>query len=168
MDTPTILPDPFFPYQIMSELSKQGAITMVSGAIVVTGNDAVYCPVVFPCDCTLYAMRIGGTNTTGNYDLAFYDAALNRLASKGSTAMAVAVLSLTLPEIRVIGGELYYAACAFSSSSANILRGALAVTGMQRGLGYGMQASAFPLPNPGVPGTAVSMGAVPLFAFGVR
>lgn len=166
--TPMILPDPWFCGDVYAQLYKQAAITITHGAIVATNNDALYAPIVFPCDATLYAMRICSTNTSGNYDLGLYDAALNRLSSKGSTALASGINTHTLPEIRVIGGETYYAACAFSNNAASIIRGSLAVTGLQRSMGFGLQASAFPLPNPAAPGTPVGTSVVPIFAFGVR
>lgn len=165
-----ILPDPWLPIQPLHELrssSGMGAIPQ-SGTIVVTNNDALYCPVFFPCDAIIYALRIAGTNTSGNYDIGFYDAALNRIASKGSTAMANATLELSLPNLRVKGGVLYYAAFAFNNNAATIVRAAWSIAGGARVTGVGLQASGFALPNPGVPATSASVGVYPIFAFGVR
>ena len=168
--TPMILPDPWTPGTPMDQLLKQAAATAPSsGTLVASNNDALYAPVVFPCDCTVYALRFSATNATGNYDIGFYDAALNRLVSKGSTAMANAIQTLTIPDIRVIGGELYYAAFAFSSTSGTAIRYVAGITGYQRSVGYGFQQSALPLPNPAVPVSPIAQGVIcPLFAFGIR
>jgi hypothetical protein len=167
--SPIILPDPWTPASPLDQLHKQGANTVVGGVMIAVNNDALYAPVVFPCDCTVYALRMAGTNTSGNYDIGFYNAALERLVSKGSTAMAAAILSLTIPDIRVIGGETYYVGFAFSSTAAQGVRVAVGVTGHQRSVGFGVQASAFPLPNPAVPASTTGQGvAIPAFAFGIR
>lgn len=170
MRTNMILPDPWIPHRELQEVRNASGVSAIpqSGTIVGSNNDAHYHPVFFPCDAIIYALRIAGTNTSGNYDLGFYDAALNRLASKGSTAMANAVLELTLSNIRVRAGVLYYAACSFSNSAATILRIPWATTGPARGGGFGLQASGHPLPNPGVPGSAAGIAVSPIFAFGVR
>jgi hypothetical protein len=164
-----VLPDPWLPSDEMNEVAAVATLTGVaSGTIVGTNNDGLYVPVVFPCDATLYALRIAGTNTSGNYDLGLYDAALNRIASKGSTAMAATVLELTLADIRVRAGQVYYAAAAFSNTAATIIRVNWAAGGWQRGAGFGLQASAVPLPNPAVPTTVGTIAVAPVFAFGVR
>lgn len=164
-----VLPDPWIPWQEASDTTAVATLTgIASGTIIGTNNDAMYVPVVFPCDATVYALRMAGTNTTGNYDIGFYDAALNRLASKGSTAMAAAILELTIADMRVRAGELYYAAASFSNTGATIIRINWAAGGWQRGVGYGLQASGHALPNPGVPGTVGALAVAPLFAFGVR
>lgn len=167
--TRNVLPDPWIPWQEHNEVAAVATLTGVaSGTIVGTNNDALYVPVVFPCDATVYALRMAGTNTSGNYDIGFYDAALNRLASKGSTAMASAILELTIADMRVRAGELYYAAASFSNTAATIIRVNWAAGGYQRALGYGLQASGHALPNPGVPSTVGALAVAPLFAFGVR
>lgn len=164
-----VLPDPWLPHDEMDEVAAVATLSGVaSGTIVGTNNDALYVPVVFPCDCTLYAIRFAGTNTSGNYDLGFYDAALNRLASKGSTAMAAEVQELALADLRVMAGQVYYAAAAFSNTAATIVRVNWAAGGWQRGAGFGLQASALPLPNPAVPTTVGALAVAPVFAFGVR
>lgn len=164
-----ILPDPWMPYQELMEMRTIGLVAAPqTGTIVATNNDAHLCPVFFPCDAIIYALRIAGTNTTGNYDIGFYDAALNRLASKGSTAMANAVLELTLPNLRVRAGVLYYAAFSFSNTGANICHINTSIATQSRAQGYAIQASAHPLPNPFVPASAAAYSVAPIFAFGVR
>lgn len=168
-ETPMILPDPFTPWDPLAQLTKQGANTVANGTLIASNNDALYAPVVFPCDATIYALSFSATNTSGNYDIGFYNAALERIASKGSTAMANAIQTLSIPNIRVKGGELYYAAFAFSNTAATAIRVVMGVTGQHRSVGFGFQQTAFPLPNPAVPANPVAQGvACPLFAFGVR
>lgn len=168
MDTPMVLPDPWIHGDFLAEVQRQATGVLTTGTIAPANNDALYTPIVFPCDCTIYALRMSATNTSGNYDLGFYDAALNRIASKGSTAMANAIQTLTLPELRVIGGELYYAAASFSSNLATVVRAAGGV-GLHRSLGFGLQNTAHPLPDPAVPASVAATSAVsPIFAFGVR
>lgn len=169
MATPTVLPDPWIPWNFHQEAKTPTDVVVTSGAIVTANNHAHYWPVVFPCDATVYALRMAATNGTGNYDIGFYDAALNQLASSGSTAMSAAgIKTLTLPELRVKGGVLYYAAFAFSSTSGTVIRAAYTIAAMTRAVGHGIQASALPLPNPGVPTSAAAYLVAPVFAFGVR
>ena len=164
-----VLPDPWIPSQENQEVKGVAGLTgIASGTIVGSNNDAHYVPVVFPCDATIYALRFAGTNTSGNYDIGFYDAALNRLASKGSTAMSSAIQELSISDMRVKGGELYYAAASFSNSAATIIRINWAAAAFQRGALFGLQGTAHPLPNPGVPASAAALAVAPVFAFGVR
>lgn len=161
------LPDPWIPVDPGDKISSVFAISSIgAGTIVSTNNDAHYIPVVFPCDATLYALRFAGANTTGNYDLGLYDANLTRLASTGSTALSAAIQSLSLPDMRVRAGELYYCALAMSSTSGQAFRPNYSVSQM-RGFGIGREASALPLPSTGNPGAPVN-SVIPIFAFGVR
>jgi hypothetical protein len=83
--------------------------------------------------------------------------------------MAAANQTLTLADLRVIGGETYYVGFAFSSTAGTAIRATAGITGYQRSVGYGFQQSAFPLPNPAVPVSPVAQGVIiPLFVFGVR
>lgn len=164
-----ILPDPWMPFQELIEMRTIGLVAAPqSGTIVATNNDAHLCPVFFPCDAIIYALRMAGTNTTGNYDIGFYDENLNRLVSKGSTAMANAILELSIPNYRVVAGRLYYAAFSFSNTGATIVRMNTSIATQSRAQGYAIQASAHPLPNPFVPASAAAYSVVPIFAFGVR
>lgn len=137
------------------------------GTLVGTNNDAHYVPITFPVDCVLYNMQVYMGNTTGNFDLAFYDENLNRIASKGSTAMAVGVQTLTLPEVAVNADKLYYGAVSLSNTAGTILRMPQGVSVYFLAAGCGRQASALPLPDPGVPGAWINAQA-PCFVFGVR
>lgn len=164
-----ILPDPWIPVREVVEAKVAGGLSGTNtGTIVATNNDALLCPVVFPCDAILYALRFAGTNTSGNYDIGFYDGALNRIASKGSTAMSSAIQELTLPNLRVIAGNLYFAAFSFSNSAATIVRYVYVVAGPQRVMGAALQASAHPLPDPFVPASVAAVAGTPMFAFGIR
>ena len=162
----SLLPDPWVPHFPFTDAL---VMTPISPAASTgwTANRAYYIPVIFPASATLYALRAAGGNTTGNYDLALYDANGTRLATKGSTAMAAAVLSLTLPEIRVHAGTLYYAAVVTDNNSASLYGLVHAGTRYWAATGCANEESAFPLP---VSATRVGMISVkvPLIAFGVR
>lgn len=139
-----------------------------SGTIVGSNNVALYMPVWFPCDCTLYAMRFMATNGTGNYDIGLYNSAYARLVSSGSTAMSAAGLkSLAIADLRVTGGDLYYAAIAFSNSSATATRFTVASANSTIPAGFAQQTSAMPLPNPMVPATMGGLS-FPVLNFGIR
>lgn len=166
---PMVLPDPWIPSrEAIENKSVAGATTIANGTIIGTNNDAFYCPVTFPCDATIYAIRFAGGNTSGNYDIALYDAALNRLVSKGSTALTAAIQELTIADMHVRGGELYWVGFSFSNNVAQCLRISWSAGAYHRALQYGLQASAHPLPDPGVPGSVGTGQVAPLFAFGVR
>lgn len=143
--------------------SGYGVSTIVS-----TNNHALYVPITFPCDATLYALRAPMANTNGNYDIGFYGPDLARIASTGATAMAVGVQTLTLPEIRVYGGETYFAAVSFSLATAQMARPAFSAGGFHPAVGWGMEASAHPLPATATPVSTSAYTAIPPFAFGVR
>lgn len=166
------LPDPWIPHWPYDELRAfHGASALANSTFVAAGNDAHYLPVVFPSDATLYALRFIGGNATGNYDLGFYNADFTRLASKGSTALAASIQELTLPEIRVRGGCLYYAALSLSSTSGQVIRYGYGLTSSinnLRGVGHFMEASALPLPATGTPVQTTLYGAPAVFAFGIR
>lgn len=162
------LPDPWIPEDPYSTARSQLTLTSFGhGTIVATNNDAHIVPVVFPCDVTVYSLSFYAANTSGNYDLGLYDASLNLLVSKGSTAMAVGVQTLTVPEMRFMGGTLVYASAGFSNTLAQVLRPLYTTTAMEF-LGWGYQASAVPLPNPFVPISTAAYQQLVLFAFGVR
>lgn len=164
-----VLPTPYIPHATICEL-----LTHTNAAFASTtwasANTAVLVPVVFPVSCTVLDVRARGTNTTGNYDLAFYDPALTRIASKGSTAMASADLVLTLgTPYRARAGVTYYAALVCSSTSSTVVQLNTADTfGRFAELAScGRQASALPLPDPFVPVEPNAVG-VPALAFGLR
>jgi len=148
-------------------MRKMAAGFSIANAGWATANMALYLPVMFPANATLYAIRFHAANGTGNYDLGLYDEFLTLVASTGSTAMSAAgVKSLTLPEYRVQAGRIYYAALAISSTSGQIVRWAItARDGVA--VGVGQQATALPLPDPAVPVT-LTTAVIPIFAFGVR
>lgn len=160
-----LLPDPWSP-PTTNRVESFGAPTAYVSATWPVANLAIYMPVIFPADCTLYSLNAVGNNATGNYDLGFYSPAFARLASKGTTANAAAVLTLSLPNIRVAGGDVYYAAITFSSTSSALVAGGVA--GLFAVIaGFAQQATALPLPSPGVPAT-FAQAIFPLFTFGIR
>lgn len=164
------LPDPYCPIHTMLELIALGGGggTLALSTSWPANNSARYQPVSFPVDCTLYSISFLAGNTTGNYDLGFYDADYTRLASKGSTAMSAAVQTLTFsPEIRVKASRIYYAALALSSTSGSFLRWGPTATA-DVGIFQGQEASALPLPSTMTPVAGTSSAIVPIFAFGVR
>lgn len=164
----TMMPDPWVPLGAHLEANSFGSVTaFLAGTIVASNNVALYCPVIFPADCTLYALRFMAANGTGNYDIGLYNSSFARLASSGAVAMSAAGLkTLSLSDIRVTAGDLYYMAIALSSSSGQVQRSVSSVNSLIPA-GVAQQASAMPLPNPMVPAT---MGGTsfPLMAFGIR
>lgn len=164
-----VLPDPWFPEEPYMSVRKLVASNGYgSGTIVSVANHAHYVPITFPCDATLYALRFAGANALGNFDLGLYDPSLALMASTGATAMAAAVHSLTLAEIRVFGGETYFAALSFSLATAQIYRPNFQASTFLTPVGWGMEASAHPLPSTATPVSTTAYASVPVFAFGVR
>lgn len=165
-----VVPDPYLPDFPYHELvtGQTVAWAAASTAAIGVNNQAKYVPVAFPCECTLYSIRWQASNTTGNYDLGFYNSAFTRIASTGSTAMTAGLKTLTLPEIRVRAGELWYAAIALSSTSGSMIAYPSTVIYVPAAVGVLQEASALPLPATATPVTVASGVAVPIFTFGVR
>lgn len=163
-----LLPSPFMPYALLNEINPYGTLSNIWAASTwPSANRAIYQPWLFPTDCSLDEITALGTNTTGNYDLAIYDKDFNRLASKGSTAMAAATLSLSLSGLRIKGGDLYYLAMVCDSASSGYFRCSTGSAARTLIMGVGNQTSAFPLPNPMVP-AAPAGDQFPLMAAIVR
>ena len=167
---PFQLPDPYiqeYPYSLIFRI--QLTVPMTNGAVTSVTNRAVYVPMIFPCDATLYAIRFVATNGTGNYDLGFYKSDLTRIASSGITAMTAAgVKSLTLSEVRVFGGDLYYSALWLSSTSGQVIRYAnTATVTTLNNLGFAQETNAAGLPATATPATQSDLP-TPQFFYGVR
>lgn len=162
--------DPFFHRQVIANQGTQG--DLAAGTIVTVANHAHYIPVIFPKSCTLYAVYFAAANGTGNYDLGLYDGeTLALITSTGSTAMTAAgVKTLSLSDYRVKGGKLYYAALALSSTTGQVYRPAYgaAPTPAMIAAGWGMEASALPLPATATPVTTTAYTVCPFFGFGIR
>lgn len=142
--------------------------SFLSGTPIATGNTAIYMPVWFPEDVTVYAIRFMATNGTGNYDLGLYDSSFARLASSGSTAMTAAgVKSLTLSDLHLVGGDLYYVGFALSLNTGAAICASFVTAPPMIAAGFAQQATALPLPNPMVP-AAMGGNLYPLINFGVR
>lgn len=166
--TSQILPDPYVPIDRYLQGRSFGTLTLGNNQLITSANDAVFTPVVFPCDALVYSCSFVAGNGTGNYDLGFYGPDRNLLASTGSTAMsALGLKTLSFGrDIRVYGGILYWVAIALSNTAGQIFR-FTGVGGNWDALGHGMVASAIPLPS-----TATIVNtrryALPLVSFGVR
>ena len=162
----TILPTPWMPYDFWAPLWGIGTPGNTFGASGWPGaNRSILIPFQLPCDAQCYAIWARGNNTTGNYDLGMYDDDLKLIASKGSTAMAAALLEFTV-NLRLYGGQTYYMAMACDNTTAAFARWAPAVP-IADGVGVLMQTSAFPLPNPAVFAVAVD-AYVPNFGLSAR
>lgn len=101
---------------------------------------------------------IAGTQS-GNYDIGLYDAAGNRLWSKGSTASPVSgtITETVSPTVNIPKGSLFYVAVASDNVTATFRAITLAsaeitktLTGIPSAVAV---ATAFPLPNPIVIGS---------------
>lgn len=161
-----ILPDPYIDLLGFVPMVAAGGGIVTAGTWSNSANRAMYVPCVFPVRCQVYALRFYGGNTTGNYDLGVYDENFNRLASKGSTALAAAVQELSL-NISIPAGGLLYAALALSSTSGSIGRISLANAWPAESAGCASEDSALPLPATATP-VASLIPSFPVFAWGIR
>jgi len=162
-------PNAFVP-DFFSELAALGASGLFAAGGPQVANRAYYVPAVFNLPSQLTTISFVAANGTGNYDLGFYDGyTKGKIASTGSTAMSAAgVKTLTFsPDYRVRPGKLYYAAVAFSSTSASLWRAAAPDTTSHIQAGEAQEASALPLPSTMTPATLASAHA-PVFIFGIR
>jgi hypothetical protein len=162
------LPDYYVP-SIYNEISALGGGAFgFATQTYPAANRAIYVPIIFPYPAQLYSMSMIATNATGNWDIGLYDGYTKLLmASKGSTAMASGIKTLTFsPEIRVEPGRLYYAGVSLSSTSGSIVRSNPGIPACVAA-GMGQEASALPLPASMTPAIVASTY-VPLFIFGVR
>lgn len=165
-----ILSDPWCPTDALLEASAQASvISFLSGTPVGTNNIAIYMPVRFPCDATIYKMCFMATNGTGNYDIGLYNGAYAKLTSSGSTAMSAAGLKTHTfsSDIRVTGGDLYYTGFSLSNSAGAAMVASFSTAPPLVGAGFAQESSALPLPATMTP---VTMGGnlYPLISFGVR
>ena len=79
---------------------------------------------------------------------------------------AAGTKTLSLPDIRVRAGEVFYAALALSSGTGTAFRISYSLLQLVPSQ-MAQQASALPLPNPATP-AALASAYMPVFAFGVR
>lgn len=104
-------------YRLRVSTSDYGLDTLITSAVV--ANQAYYYPFQLYEPATVYKMSvIGGTSTSGNFDLGIYDSEKNRLINTGSTAMpAAATISVVdITDTALLPG-LYFLAAAFSAST---------------------------------------------------
>jgi hypothetical protein len=128
-------------------------------------NAALYVPCRFPVAATITAISWRPTNTTGNYDFGLYDKLFNRIASKGSTAMANAQVDLAIANYRVPAGGTVWAAFALSNTSGRYAGYSLGTTAALVPVGCQEQASALALPDPATPAAISSWLHIPIFTF---
>lgn len=162
-----IMPSRWAPSDFVTELNGIGALSGFGAGTWPAANRAIYVPVQFPADCTVYGIHAAGANTTGNYDLGLYGPDLTLYTNKGSTAMAAALLSHTFSDIRVYGGLTYYMALALSSASGSVARITTGATIKLTYVGIAQQASAVPLPSTMTPATPAS-DYIPFLALQLR
>ena len=163
----TLLPNPYVPLIPNWDVHAIGSSGVpASGTVVGSNNLALYMPVVFPADVTVYELRIISTTATGNYDIGLYDDQFRRLASSGSVALSNAVKTLALPDLRLKGGLVYYQALSLSNLASTLVRWGSVVRSLINA-GVYQEASAVPLPATATPVQVVG-GAIPLMIFGVR
>ena len=166
-----MLPDPWFPVFPYLEAGAIEAPTTLNAAAWPIANTAIYLPVYFPSDETVYSLAFAAATGTGNYDLAFHNADLTRIASSGSVAMVAAgTKTLALGNVDVQAGLLYYACLSLSNVGGQVWRCPFANVRDMNAVGMGIEAAAFPIP-PTLTPVAVSAafgGVCPLLAFGVR
>lgn len=114
---------------------------LLGGTVWPAANRAIYVPVSFPADCTLYSISFKAVNGSDNYDLGFYDGAGTRIAASGSTAMSAAgTKTLTLPELRVFAGNQYYGALVLSGTAGVVFSKGPAATAPLIVVGVGQEA----------------------------
>lgn len=163
----TGIPNPWVPIDQLAHAAYiWGTVSGFISSNWPAANRAFYVPVVFPCDATIYSLSVLGTSTTGNYDIGFYGPNMAKITSKGSTAMASALLTHTFSDVRVKAGPTYWAALALSSTGAIewcSFTSALRASTIE----VAQESSAFPLPATMTP-AAMAHDRIPIFSFGVR
>jgi len=162
-----MLPDPWSPYgyHIIQGLTD-GIMSAPATGSWSSANRAIYVPMIFPCDTTVYAIYTRSNSATGNYDLGLYGPDMNRLVSAGTTANASAPLTLSVPSIRVFGGYTYWIGLAYSSTSS-FYRSIVDSDSQMLAMEGAMQDSALPLPSTMTP-VFNTTTQVPLVGVGVR
>jgi hypothetical protein len=119
-------------------------------------------PFVPPEDMTIKKMALLISVSDGNCDIGLYDAAFDRLASAGSTAVASAGMqSFDIADTALTAGSVYYAAFATDSTTMRVLFVADSVI-LGAASGTVIQASGFPLPASVTAATAVSVSKWPV------
>ncbi len=139
-----------------SDLSLGGILAATAASVAASGawfsaNAAVFYPfrLSAPFTSTNFFWLNGGV-VSGNVCGGVYDASFTRLATTGSTAQATTQAIQTVAMAIALTPGLYYLALAIDNVTAQLYNAASssprnALTGARR------QASAFVLPNPGVP-----------------
>jgi hypothetical protein len=105
------------------DVPSVAALGTNAGVGVGTANQAIAHPIRPHRNMSISTLRWLTHTASGNYDIGIYDAAGNRLWSKGSTAMASGANTETVsPSVSLTAGTLYYIAVAFDT-----------ITGFMRG-----------------------------------
>lgn len=154
------------PYDLWAQLWGLGVPSATyQAAAWPSANRAYYIPFQLPVDAYAYALWARGNNTTGNYDLGLYDENFARITSKGSTALAAALLE-HLFELRLYAGRTYYMAMS-ESSTGSVFRATCGSVARAAQMGLASQDSAHALPSTMTPVDAAS-DYIPLLALGIR
>jgi hypothetical protein len=128
-------------------------IVAAGGSAAISANSACLVRVKAHRDLSITKLIwIAGTQS-GNYDIGIYDAAGNRLWSKGSTASPVSgTITETFAAVPIAKGAIFYVAIAADNATATF-RGITLVSAELTKLTTGIPSSvtvaaSFPLPNP--------------------
>lgn len=163
-DPITVLSSPWVPTNLQ-DVSVFGGASYNASIGPGSANAALYVPCRFPIAATITAISWRPTNTTGNYDFGLYDSLFNRIASKGSTAMANAQVDLAIGNYRVRAGGTVWVAFALSNTSGRYAGYNMGALAYLIPVGCQEQASALPLPDPAVPAAMSSWTHIPIFVF---
>lgn len=149
--TGQVVTQPFLPSPWMVPLPEE-TLSQSSGfnpgvAAWPGANRGLYIPIGLPVNQRLKSMSCYcAVTNSANFDLGLYDAAGNRLASLGSTALSVGVNTWTPPNpTLLLAGTSYFVAMAAASTSSTFARITPNTSPLRAG-GFAQQASALALP----------------------
>ena len=114
-----------------------------------TANKAYYFPVLVRRATRTFQLlsSVGGTGSTGNYDLGVYNSQGRKLVSKGSTAVPAAFNLFTLTFASVLLPGVYYIAFVVSSTTPTWMGRVGIPPSVAAFCGVKAQTSALPLPD---------------------
>lgn len=150
-------------YAIAQQIRQIAGVTVIPANITWhAANDAHFIPIVIPFPYPVQRVFwCNGSGTLANVDFGIYSFEKARIFSLGSTAQSGASViqyaAVTTPF--VLSAGTYYFALSCSAANASGLRGITPAGGGTRLTGLQRQATAHPLPSPGVP-TATPAGSL--------